>query len=300
MAHPKHRWAWAALSLALGVTWLASAWAAGENPPGPATPDAAKAGKISKPWPSRASRSTPVNVPALAAKLKSDDPAVVQQALEEAKAAGKGAAPLTRAIEELLLRGTSPEIDALALSTLGQVGGPASADVILPYARHRSPELRKKALLALVKIGSGATVGALRAALSDPDPGVRGVAASGLGTIKGREAIDDLFRALDHQVTEAAASIGQLCTVDECEKLAAKTGVFGLDVMTSGFDQILFRPIVEIPDDEKLKIVGRVRELGTQEANKYLRDLQGRWPEKGSPRVRQALEQAVLATSGSR
>jgi len=282
MAQRKHRWVWGAASVAFVV---ASFGLAAAKPP---------ADRGSRP------PKITVNVPALTAKLKSDDLAVVQEALEEAGTAGKAAAPLAHTIEELLGHGTSAEVDALAITTLGRVGGPANAEAILPYARHRSPELRKKALVALVRTNGAPTVAALRQALSDPDPGVRGVAASGLGTVKGREGLDDLFRALDHQVTEAAASIGELCTPEECEKLAGKTGVFGLDVMTSGFDQIMFRPVAEIPDEEKIKIVGRVRELGTQEANKYLRDLQGRWPANGSPKVKQALEQAVLATSGSR
>jgi hypothetical protein len=299
MVHPKHRtWSHAALGIALAVSW--STWAIAEAPAPAAKPDtskpAAKAGDRGAKAPARIS----VNVPALTTKLKSGDPATIQEALEEAGAAGKGAAPLSKPVEELLARGNTPEIDGLALTTLARIGGPPSAEVIVPYARHRSPELRKKALLALIKTGSTSTVPVLRQALSDPDPGVRGVAASGLGTVKGHEGIDDLFRALDHQVTEAAASIGELCTPEECEKLADKTGVFGLEVMTSGFDQILFRPTSEIPDDEKLKIVGRVRELGTQEANKYLRDVQSRWPANGSPRLRQALDQGVLATSGSR
>jgi HEAT repeat protein len=298
MAHGKHRWAWGTLSMVIGLTALGPARAAEESATEPKTaaPKAEKPGKA--PVGGKPQRVT-VNVSALSAKLKSSDPAALQEALEEAGSAGKGAAPLARPIEELLARGVTPEIDALALTTLGRVGAANSSDAILPYARHRSPEIRKKALLALVKTGGNATVGALRQALSDPDAGVRGVAASGLGAVKGHDGIDDLFRALDHQVTEAAASIGELCTPEECEKLAAKTGVFGLDVMTSGFDQIMFRPTPEIPDEEKLKIVGRVRELGTQEANKYLRDLQGRWPPNGSPKIKQALEQAVLATSGS-
>ena len=62
-----------------------------------------------------------------------------------------------------------------------------------------------------------------------------------------------------------------------------------LALLTAGF-----------PDDAKIKIVARVRELGTQEANKYLRDVQSRWTPPNSPKVRQALDQAVLATSGSR
>jgi HEAT repeat protein len=152
----------------------------------------------------------------------------------------------------------------------------------------------------LTKTGGPSAIGWLREALSDSDAGVRGIAASGLGTLKGREAMSDLFLALDHQVTEAAASIGQLCTAEECDKFSAKTGTFGLDVMTSGFDQILFRPTAEISDDQKIRIVLRVRELGTQEANKYLRDLQSRWPAAASPKVKVTIDQGVIATAGSR
>jgi hypothetical protein len=65
--------------------------------------------------------------------------------------------------------------------------------------------------------------------------------------------------------------------------------------MTSAFDSILFRPAAEVPDDEKIRIVERVRDLRTPEATKYLRDVQSRWPARESARVRQALEQAVTA-----
>jgi HEAT repeat protein len=241
-----------------------------------------------------------VNVAALTERLKSSDSAEVEKALGEAKAAGKGAMPLAPAVEDLLRRGTSPAMALLALGVLADIGGPGSTASIQPYLHHRSPELRKKALTTLVKTGGPTAIRSLRDALSDSDPGVRGIAASGLGTLKGRDAMADLFLALDHQVTEAAASIGQLCTAEECDKFSAKTGTFGLDVMTSGFDQILFRPTTEISDDQKIRIVERVRELGTQEANKYLRDLQSRWPAGTSPKVKLAIDQGVIATAGSR
>ena len=75
-----------------------------------------------------------------------------------------------------------------------------------------------------------------------------------------------------------------------------KLGVF--DVMTGGFDQILFRPTSEISDDTKIKVIGRVRELGTGDANKFLRDVQKRLPKTASARIRQAVEQAISATAG--
>jgi hypothetical protein len=42
-----------------------------------------------------------------------------------------------------------------------------------------------------------------------------------------------------------------------------------------------------------------VRELGTGEANRFLRDVQAKWPKNWSARVRQAIDQAVLATAAS-
>jgi hypothetical protein len=111
--------------------------------------------------------------------------------------------------------------------------------------------------------------------------------------------VGDLFVALDHKVAEAAASIGQLCAGNECDRLASKLGGVPFDVVTSGLDQVLFRPASDVSDDVKVKIVGRVRELGTGEANRFLRDVQTKWPGTWSQRVKQAVDQAVLATSGS-
>lgn len=239
-----------------------------------------------------------VDTAPIVAKIKSADPTVIKAGLDEASAAGKGAGAAGPAIEDLLRRGESPELSVVALQALGDVGNDKSSATIRPYARHRNVDLRRAALRALLKTGGKDAVAALREALSDQDAVVRGTAASGLGSLKAREAMPDLFLALDHKVDEAAASIGQLCTVDECEKFAAKMGAIGFDVMTSGFDQVLFRGESDIPDDEKIRVVGRIRELGTGEANKYLRDVQSRWPSGSSPRVRQAIDQAVLATAG--
>jgi hypothetical protein len=118
--------------------------------------------------------------------------------------------------------------------------------------------------------------------------------------MKAKEVVGDLFVALEHKVSEAAASIGQLCSGPECDRLAAKLGSVPFDVVTSGLDQVLFRSAKDVPDELKIKIVGRVREMGTGEANRFLRDVQGRWPKKdGAPKVKQSLDQAVLATSSS-
>jgi HEAT repeat protein len=241
-----------------------------------------------------------INVPALTEKLKSGDPVELEAGLTEAKAAGKGAARVAPVIEELLRRGAPGDLTGLALDALGAIGSETSTPAIAPYGHHRNPDTRKKALAALSRTGGTLAVATLRAALSDPDAGVRGAAANGLGALKARDTVQDLFVALDHDVVDAAGSIGQLCAPDECEKLAGKLSKLGLDVMTSAFDSILFRPVSEIPDDEKIRIVERVRDLRTAEANQYLRDVQSRWPARDSARVKQAIEQAVSATAGAK
>ena len=152
---------------------------------------------------------------------------------------------------------------------------------------------------ALAKTRGAIAAQALRAALSDPDAGVRGLAATGLGNLRAKDAVADLFVALDHKIPEAAASIGQLCAGAECERLADKLGAVPFDVVTSGLDQVLFRPPADVPDDLKIKIVGRLRGLGTGEANRFLRSVQEKWPTTWSQRVKQSIDQAVLATAHS-
>ncbi|MEO8878003.1 MAG: HEAT repeat domain-containing protein [Polyangiaceae bacterium] len=236
--------------------------------------------------------------PGLKEKLKSTDPAVVQGALDELRIAGRAGASLAPEVASLLDRGTTLPLSIAALDTLGDVEVEGTSASIAPYTKHRVDRVRRAAVRALAKTKGPAASAALRRSLSDPDAQVRGFAASGLGGIKAHDAIGDLFLALDHRVGEAAASIGQICNAAECIQFSDHLGRQPFDVMTGGFDQILFRPTAEVDDDTKVKIVGKLRELGTKEVNAFLRDVQKRWPPKGSQRVKYAVDQAVAATGG--
>jgi hypothetical protein len=272
---------------------------------------AALLGDVPKPA-ATAPQATPPLSPGLAQKLASGDPEQIKAALDEARLAGKGAAKLVPAIVDQLERGMPFNLAEAAIDTLGDIASetaeatagrrpdaePASV-AIAPYLHHRSVSLRRAAARALVHTKGAAAAKGLRAALSDQDAAVRGTAATGLGALKAKEAVADLFVALDHRVNEAAASIGQLCSPDECDALASRMGKVPFDVITSGLDPILFRPASEVGDDAKVKLVGRVRELGTGEANKFLRDVQKRWPATWSPRIKQAIDQGVLATAAA-
>lgn len=205
------------------------------------------------------------------------------------------AAPL---ISALLGRGGSEKLIAEALTTSAKLKVESLSPAVAPYVSHRSQEIRRQACRTLLKTKGPQAVAALKTALRSPDPVVRGTAATGLGALGARDALADLFLAFDRGVSEAGASIGQLCTPEECEKFAARTGKVPFDVMQSGFDQILFRPPTEIPDDAKLALVGRMREIGTAEVGKYLADVAERWPKEWSKKLKQVIESAARASGG--
>lgn len=232
-------------------------------------------------------------------KLKSGDDGQVKAALDDVRMSAKDGAPAVPAVADLLKQGMPMALTITAIETLGDTESESASEVLGFYARHRDPTVRKAAVAALAKTRGAAATKALRAALSDPDPAVRGFAATGLGSLKAKDAVPDLFLALDHKVAEAAASIGQLCAGPGCDQLAGKLGSVPFDVVTSGLDQVLFRDVKDVDDDLKVKIIARVRELGTGEANRFLREVQGKWPATWSKRVKQSIDQAVLATASS-
>jgi len=251
-----------------------------------------------KPAPKPAAAPKAIDVKPLVAKIKTGEQGPMREAFDELRIAGVGGAAAAPAIAEALSRGLDAELTKSAIETLGDLESEAGSTALAAYASHRNVQLRRAAVKALGRTKGAAAATAFKHALSDSDPAVRSTAASGLGALKAKDAVPDLFVALDHRVDEAAASIGQLCNPQQCEQLVGQLGKHPFDVVTGGLDQVLFRAGNDIPDETKIKIIGQVRELGTIEANKFLKSAQGRWPATGSKRVRQSLDQAVLATSG--
>lgn len=240
-----------------------------------------------------------VDAKAIQQKLKSGDPAKLAEALAEAQVAGAGAASVAPAIEELLRKGTTAVAAKGALEALGAIGAPSSSAVIRPYLGHRVADVRRAAVRALASTKGAEAAAGFKAGLRSGDGMVRGFSATGLGNLGQTDALADLFLALDHGVTEAAAAIGQLCGPDECERYVGKLGRLGFDVMTSGLDPILFRQKA-LPEATLLKVVGAIRELGTPEAGRYLGDVQGRWQASMSAKVKQAIDSAVGSIPGAK
>jgi HEAT repeat protein len=231
-------------------------------------------------------------------KLKSGDEGQIRAALDDLRLGATAAAAAAPAVAEVLTKGLSEPLTQQAIDTLGDLESPEGSPALALYATHRTVAIRRSAVKALTRTKGPAAGAALKRALGDADAQVRGNAASALGALKAKDAVPDLFVALDHKVNEAAASIGQLCNAEQCDQLASKLGKLPFDVVTGGLDPILFRPVADVSEDTKIKVLGRLRELGTAEANRYLKDVEKRLPKETSPRIKQAVEQAVKATSG--
>ncbi|HSO40140.1 MAG TPA: HEAT repeat domain-containing protein, partial [Labilithrix sp.] len=177
-----------------------------------------------------------IDVKPIVAKLKSGDEAQVREALDAARLAGPSGAAAAPAIAEALARGLSLPLTQSAIETLGDLESEGGAAALAQYTTHRNAKVRRAAVKSLTRTKGAAASPALKHALSDADPVVRGTAASGLGSLKAKDTVPELFIALDHRVNEAAASIGQLCNPEQCEQLAAKLGKLPFDVVTGGLD----------------------------------------------------------------
>lgn len=230
--------------------------------------------------------------------LESRQESRVVGALEVVKRSPDQGKPLAPDIERLLATGTTLKISLNALRVLGALGQERSSKTIAPYVRHRAPSVRQTAATALLKTKGPDAVVALKAALRGSDRDVRDIAARGLGDLKDKAVLPDLFQALDQRVFAAAVSIGKLCDPANCKKFMGQLKKLQLEVITSATDEILFRPEAEIDEKTKLEIVEQIADLRTLPATEYLIDVYKRWPKEGSKSLKKAIGDAVEDNGG--
>jgi hypothetical protein len=248
--------------------------------------------------PGRVAAEPPPDLRALEAKLRGRDPEELAGALAEAARAGAAARPLRPSIEALAARGLPPPLALAALEALGAIGAKESAPIVRRYLGHRLAELRLGAVAALAKVGGPAAVAALRSALDDPEARVRGGAASALADLGAVEATGDLYRALDRGLPEAAPAVGRLCPASACDGLEGRLFALPFALLGPGCDTLLFRPVAEVPDAQKVALLRRLHDLPPGEVHRFVVAWRARWA--GSPAVAEALGRAVEATAPAR
>jgi len=243
--------------------------------------------------------SAPIlDVEGLKKDLQSRQEARVLGALNTIKAAPTQGKPLTQEVETVLQKGSTIKVTLAALRALGALGSESSSAVVAPYVQHRSATVRRTATSALLQTKGPVAVTWLRKALRSPDAQVRAIAARGLGDLDAKAALGDLFQALDRRVFDAAVSIGKLCDVPSCMQFVGRLGALQLEVITSGTDEILFRPAAQVDDKTKMAVIERLAALRTRSGTEYLADVYRRWPQTGSAMVKEALKDAVEDNGG--
>jgi HEAT repeat protein len=259
---------------------------------GAAKPGAAKAEKAAP-----AAAKTKLDLAAMQKALESGDEATTLAALDTIMKSGDPAGATL--VELLLQRGASVTVLSRAIETLGIMAQPSSGAALAPYVQHRTPELRRAALRALIATKSPLAGDILRRALHGNDASQRAIAARGLGQLNVRAAVPELFSVLPKDVAEAAQSLGELCVADECAKFMGLLGRLRFEVMESGIVPILLRPQADVPDELKLKLIERLRRMATQPANQLIQTALAKFPADGSPKVKQGLERALKGFSAT-
>jgi HEAT repeat protein len=264
---------------------------------GPAAAAPPKA--AAKPPKAAAAPSKPkLDVPAVQKQLESGDEAQALAALETIQKSGSE--PVGASLVEVLLsRGASVTVLSRAIETLGILAQPSSGTALAPYAQHRTPELRRAALRALIATKSPLAGDVLRRALHGSDAAARSIAARGLGQLNVRAAVPELFSVLPKDVAEAAQSLGMLCVGAECEKFIGLLGKLRFEVMESGIVPLLLRTQAEVADELKLKVIERLRRMATAPANQLLQTALAKFPADGSPAVKRGLERALKGFSAT-
>lgn len=224
--------------------------------------------------------------------MQSSDPHALEEALMELVQVGTPDA--AEVVAQRLRRGLPRQLVVPFVETLGVMRQPSAGPVLVEVAiLHRHVDVRVAAIRAIEACRPPGVADAVRARLSDPSPNVRAAAAVALGTLRDRDAVDPLFRALDRELFEAAPALASLVTDGEVTRLTGYLGRLPFDVMAPALTELLARE--DITERRKLDLIAQLQEMGTSEVKVFLEQLADSIPASGrDARVRQAALDASL------
>ena len=202
-----------------------------------------------------------------------------------------GTADAVPPLVERIRAGLAPQLLDTAIVTLMALGQPTAAPVLFELTTHRRPQVRLRAMEAIVSLTPKGTEDMLRARLSDQDAQVRSAAALGLGEIKAVGSVDLLFKALDQGNFEASTAIGKLLRPEQLPRLLSYLGQTPFQSLGPALGEVLQRK--DISEKDKLMVVSRLQDVGTPEVKSYLGDLMHLAGDKLPAAVRRAVVQAM-------
>lgn len=231
--------------------------------------------------------ATPASIRASVEALESSSVEDLRGAIEALGVSGEPAA--VPHLASRIRRGLPPELLDSALDALTALARPTAAPVLGELLRHRRPDVRRRAVAAVIAC-RGDEAGALLArALDDSDATVRSSAAVGIAELRTRSAMDALFLALERGVSEATVAIGRVGNEGEVERVLGYVGRVPLDVLTPGFQEALVR--TDLSERSRLAVVQRLAELASPGVRQFFATVVPLLPSSAGS-IRRAIEEA--------
>ncbi|MBI2895344.1 MAG: HEAT repeat domain-containing protein [Deltaproteobacteria bacterium] len=229
-----------------------------------------------------------LDVAALTADLESGDLERMRRALSSLGASGSaGAVP---ALSAFIRRGPPGALLLPAIDALGALGRADTADALAPLLRHRRPEVRARAAVALAPLKSDSVSRALVVALGDPHESVRGAAAQALATAGTAEAVEPLLRAVEAGSLSAAPAVGAIGGAAHCDRLIEMSSRVGIAAVLPAFRLFLLRR--DVPERQRLELVDRLASSGTPEIRVFLESLREQVP-RAQRRLREKIAEVL-------
>lgn len=242
--------------------------------PAAAAPGLAKAAKAPPAETAKAAGKVDASADSLAALTAELRRAGSPQDEQAAASAAQKLGALPSAVSsELLLgelsTGLSPKVAMAALDGLAAQNPPAAAAQLLPvlslYARHRNPELRRRAVTALAALpdspaASGTVVPLLIGALGDASSEVRAVAAQALGGRHEKSAEPALIKLLLRKDAAAPAALGQVGGADTARALSEMIGNVPDRMILETLGELLKRPDFG-PEQVRVQVVKTIGKM---------------------------------------
>lgn len=239
--------------------------------------------------PAKKGKAEDKNIQAAQTLLNSSDRDQVEAGIQSLGLIGTAAAapPIIARVRA----GLPPDLLETSIITLMALGQPQAGPLYLELMEHRRPEVRVRAIEAIVALKPKDAEPALQRALADLDPKVRSSAATALGEMRATGSIEQLFLALDRGTFEASQAIGHALRTDHVPRLLSYLGTLPFHHLAPAFTQVMQRK--DIAEKDKLSVVSRLQEVGTREVKEYFGDLIRESGEQLAEPVRRAVLRAM-------
>jgi HEAT repeat protein len=239
--------------------------------------------------PAKKSKGEDKNIAAAQALLASNDRDQVEAGIQSLGLIGTAAAapPIIARVRA----GLPPDLLETSLITLMALGQPQAGPLYIELLEHRRPEVRVRAIEAIVALKPKDAEFPLQRALADLDPKVRSAAAIALGELRATGSIEQLFQALDRGTFEASQAIGVALRTDHVPRLLSYLGTLPFHHLQPAFTQVMQRK--DIAEKDKLVVVSRLQEVGTREVKEYFGDLIRESGDKLTEPIKRAILRAM-------